>query len=115
MRFAASRGAVAGRGFLAAWLAGFCLIANGGYLLGGAFFSGGGADDAGVILQHGGARWQLIAFGLPTITAGLYLWNGLGPHFGLGPSRGKVDHKAAVGTAVALVAVACAEVFLGNL
>ncbi len=109
-----ARSAIASRGFPAAWFAGFCLIANGGYLLGGAFFSGG-ADDAGVILRHGGARWQLIAFGLPAIAAGLYLWNGLGRYFGLGPSRGKVDRKAAVATAVALLAVACAETLLEHL
>jgi hypothetical protein len=90
--------------YLAAWFAGFCLVANGAYLLGGAFLGGGG-DDAGVILQSGGHRWQLVAFGLPTIAAGLYLWNGLGPYFGLGAARGRVDHRAAVGVAVALVCV----------
>ena len=46
--------------YLLAWFAGFCLIANGAYLLGGAILTGG-ADDGGVILQHGGARWQLSA------------------------------------------------------
>jgi hypothetical protein len=90
--------------YLARWFAGFCLIANGGYLLGGAFFAGG-ADDGGAILQQGGARWQLVAFGVPAIAAGLYLWNGLGPYCGLGESRGKVDRRAAVGVAVALVCV----------
>ena len=55
--------------YLAAWFAGFCLIANGGYLLGGAFLAGG-ADDGGVILQHGGARWQLLVFGVLAIAAG---------------------------------------------
>ena len=90
--------------YLAAWFAGFCLAANGSYLLGGAFLGGGG-DDAGVILQSGGHVWQLIAFGLPTIAAGLYLWHGLGPHFGLGGARGKVDRKAAVGVAIALPCV----------
>lgn len=101
-------------GYLATWFAGFCLIANGGYLAGGAFLGGGGADDPGVILQHGGARWQLLAFGLPAIAAGLFLWNGLGPYFGLGPSRGKVDRTAAVGVTIALLLVACAAVLIGN-
>ncbi len=97
--------------YLAAWFAGFCLIANGGYLLGGAFLAGG-ADDGGVILQHGGARWQLLAFGVPAIAAGLYLWNGLGPYFGLGESRGKVDRKAAVGVTVALACAILLLIFL---
>jgi hypothetical protein len=91
-------------GYLARWFAGFCLVANGGYLLGGAFLGGGG-DDAGVILHSGGVRWQLVAFGLPAVAAGLYLWNGLGPHFGLGEARGKVDPKAAIGVAIALACV----------
>ena len=90
--------------YLLAWFAGFCLIANGAYLLGGAFLTGGG-DDGGVILQHGGARWQLAGFGALALAAGLYLWNGLGPYFGLGPSGGKVDRKAAVALAVALACV----------
>lgn len=88
-----------------AWFAGFCLIANGAYLLGGVFLTGG-ADDGGAILQHGGSRWQLAAFGIAALAAGLYLWNGLGPYFGLGASRGKVDRKAAVDVTVALIIAA---------
>ena len=99
--------------YLATWFAGFCLIANGGYLLGGAFLTGG-ADDGGVILQNGGATWQLLAFGLPAIAVGLYLWNGLGPYFGFGESRGKVDRKAAVAVTVALLIVACVEGMMGH-
>jgi hypothetical protein len=90
------------RVYLLAWFAGFCLVANGAYLLGGAILNGG-ADDGGVILQHGGARWQLLGFGLIAVAAGLSLWNGLGPCFGLGPSRGRVDRKAAVGVTIALL------------
>jgi len=98
--------------YLVAWFAGFCLIANGGYMAGGAFMGGSGADDPSVVLQNGGARWQLLAFGLPAIAAGLFLWNGLGPYFGLGPSRGKVDRTAAVGMTVALLLVVCAVVMI---
>ena len=96
--------------YLFAWWAGFCLIANGAYLACGWLFSGSGhaADDANVILQNGGARWQLVIFGLIALPIGLWLWNGLGPNFGLGPARGKVDRKAAVGVTVALlVPVVC--------
>jgi hypothetical protein len=89
---------------LARWFAGFCLMVNGGYLLGGAFLTGG-ADDGGVILQNGGARWQLVAFGLPAIAAGLCLWNGLGPSFGLGESRGQVDRRTAVVMIIAMAVV----------
>ena len=99
--------------FLPRWFAGFCLVVNGAYLLGGIFLTGG-ADDGGAILQHGGSWWQLPAFGIPALVAGLYLWNGLGPYFGLGPSRGKVDRKAALGVTMALVVVACVELYLAN-
>ncbi len=92
--------------YLAAWLAGFCLIANGGYLGGGAILAGG-ADDAGVIRQNGGPAWLLVAFGMVAITSGLFAWNGLGPRFGLGTSRGKVDRAAAVGMAIVLLIVVC--------
>jgi hypothetical protein len=93
---------------LPAWFAGFCLVANGAYLFGGALLAGG-ADDAGDILQHGGVRWPLLAFGAIALPAGLLLWNGLGPYFGLGPSRGRVDRRVAVAVAAALAAVVVAE------
>ena len=96
--------------YLTAWFAGFCLIANGAYLAGGSFFDGG-AVDAGVILQNGGTQWQLLLFGIPTAALGLYLWNGLGHHFGFGRSA-KVDRKAAIGTAIALLAVVCVEILI---
>jgi hypothetical protein len=99
--------------YLAAYFAGFCLIANGAYLIGGAFF-GGTLDDAAVVLKHGGAPWQLIAFGLVTVGAGLYLWNGLGAHFGLGPARGTVDRRAALGAAAALILLIVVEIVLGG-
>jgi hypothetical protein len=98
--------------YLAAWFAGFCLIANGAYLAAGSLF-GGTADDAGVILHCGGSQWHLLAFGIPATAAGLYLWNGLGPHFGLSASGGKVDRKAAVAVAVTLAVVVCLEVLIG--
>jgi hypothetical protein len=98
--------------YLAAWFAGFCLIANGAYLAGGSFLSGGG-DDAGVLLANGAARWQLLVFGIPAVAAGLYLWHGLGPHFGLGPVRRKVDRRAAIGVSLALTFLVVLEVLLG--
>jgi hypothetical protein len=98
-------------GYLFAWWAGFCCMANGAYLACGWLFSGGGhaADDANVILQNGGARWQLVVLGLMAVPMGLWLWNGLGPYFGLGPTRGKVDRKAAVGVTVTLLVLVVCE------
>ena len=47
---------------------------------------------------------MLIAFGLVCAPAGLRLWHGLGPHFGLGGSVGEVDRRA-VGWALGLLLV----------
>lgn len=101
------------RTYLLAWLAGFCLVANGAYLLGGAILTSG-ADDGGVILHNGGSRWQLIAFGLVAIAGGLYLWNGLGPYFGFGPDNGHVDRKTAVSVTAAWIVLVCVEALTAN-
>ena len=99
--------------YLARWFAGFCLIANGAYLAAGAL-RGGDADDGAVLLHSGAAVWQLLAFGIPTVAAGLFLWNGLGQSFGLGPARGKVDRKVAVILPVALAVVVAVELAAGG-
>jgi hypothetical protein len=85
--------------WLARFFAGFCLVANGAYLAGGALYPVGDAAD---LARLGVARWQLAAAGLPLIAGGLCLWNGLGPHFGLG-NGGKVDERVAVWLPVLLV------------
>lgn len=67
--------------YLVPFFAGFCLFANGAYIGVGSF---GGIGDAGEMLRHGSpicCRWL---FGVGAIPLGLYLWNGLGPHFGIG-------------------------------
>jgi hypothetical protein len=95
--------------WLAAFFAGFCCVANGAYLGAGAVFPAGAGDSAD-LLQLGAARWQLALFGLPATVVGFWLWNGLGPHFGLGAGAPPVDRKAAVGMTVAAVLVALGEV-----
>lgn len=84
---------------LLAFFAGFCCIANGLYLAAGSFT---GAGDAGDLLRHGAAQWQLVLFGLPACALGLWLWNGIGPSFGLGRANGAVDRRLAILLAVAL-------------
>jgi hypothetical protein len=74
------------------FFAGFCLVANGAYL---AFGSIGRIGDAGDLLHHGAAPLLLWLFGLVTIPTGLWLWNGLGPNFGLGSGGGRVDRGVA--------------------
>jgi hypothetical protein len=93
--------------YLFAFFAGFCLIANGAYIGAGAFI---GAGDAGELLALGSPHWLLLLFGLPAAAAGLCLWHGLGPHFGLGTGRGKVDKKAAVGVTTAALVLTLIEI-----
>lgn len=87
--------------YLLQFFAGFCLVANGAYL---AFGSFNRIGDAGDLLQHGTPIALLWLFGLITIPLGLWLWNGLGPSFGLGPSCGQINRSAAY-VVLALVVV----------
>jgi hypothetical protein len=79
------------------------------YLAAGSF---NGAGDAGDLLRHGAAQWQLILFGLPMTVCGFWLWNGLGEKFGLGEARGQVDaFLAVVASLIFLVGASLAAVF----
>jgi hypothetical protein len=91
------------------FFAGFCPKANGVYLGGGSF---DGVGDAGDLLRDLAPRWTLLAFGLICVPAGLALWHGLGPRFGLGSARGRVDRRAAVETLGFLLLVVLIEVFV---
>jgi hypothetical protein len=72
----------------------------------------GRIGDAGDMLRHGSPIWSLWLFGAATFPLGLYLWNGLGPHFGLGAAAGKVDHRAAYVCCGLLVLTVILEVAL---
>jgi hypothetical protein len=97
--------------YLVAFFAGFCAVANGLYLAGGSL---SGASEAGDLLRSGAAIWQLLAFGLSATIMGLWLWNGIGPSFGLGVAGGKVDRAVAVAVAIAFVAVVVVELLLSG-
>lgn len=77
--------------FMTRFFAGFCLIANGAYIGGGSF---AGVGDAGVMGRYGTPIWALWLFGLVAVPLGLFLWHRLGPSFGFGESRGRVDRAA---------------------
>lgn len=62
-----------------------------------------GVGDAGDLLRYGAPRWTLVAFGLAAVPLGLFLWNGLGPYFGLGAAKGRVSRRAALGSLVVVV------------
>lgn len=78
------------RAWLVAFFAGFCLVANGAYLLAGAFFPAG---DAEVLLQNGAPRLALVSFGVVATAGGFWLWNGLGKHFGWGKDAHPIDRR----------------------
>src|SRR5206468_2996271 len=99
------------RAWLARFFAGFCLIANGGYLLGGSVYPAG---DAEVLLQEGAPRVALAAFGIVATVGGLWIWSGLGPHFGLGKQAVPIDRRAAIGVTVAAVMLAAVECIIAG-
>ncbi len=76
----------------AKFFAGFCLVANGAYISVGSIERIG---DAGDLLGHGSPGWTLWLFGVVTIPTGFWLWNGLGPSFGLGTANGEVNRRLA--------------------
>lgn len=97
--------------FLLQFFAGFCLISNGAYLGVGSFE---GMGDAGDLLRFGVSRWTLIAFGLVCVPTGFLLWHGIGPHFGLGEAKGRVDRRTALATLGLLLAVVLIEILVGS-
>ncbi len=94
--------------WLAAFFAGLCLVANGAYLLGGAFYPAG---DAEVLLQQGAPRSALLGFGIVATASGFYLWNGLGKYFGWGQDAQPVERNVVWGTCAATAAVIMVELF----
>ncbi len=97
--------------YLLQFFAGLCLIANGAYIGAGSF---GRIGDAGDILRHGSPLSLLWLFGAACFPFGLYLWNGLGLHFGLGEATGKVDHRAAYFSCALLLLTVIAELALSS-
>ena len=77
--------------YLLRFFAGFCLIANGAYIGVGSLARIG---DPAVMLSNGAPVWQLWTFGAATAPLGLWLWHGLGKHFGLGKAS-KKNHPLA--------------------
>jgi hypothetical protein len=95
--------------YLVQFFAGFCLIANGAYIGVDSLVRGG---DGGDMLRHGSPIWCLCLFGIVAFPLGLYLWNGLGPHFGLGAAGGKVERRAAYISCGLLVVTVIVELAL---
>lgn len=110
--FVALKAGRCGWSFLPRFFAGFCLVANGAYVGAGAFGPAGNAADPGVMLQYGSPVWALGLFAAVSVPLGLWLWNGLGPDFGLGGAAGRVDRRAAYASCLALLLVFVLEAVL---
>jgi Peptidase M50B-like len=94
------------RAWLSAFFAGFCLVANGAYLLGGSLYPVG---DAQTLLDNGTPRWTLAIFGIAGLASGLALWHGLGKHFGFGQPVAPADKGAVWGMSACAVILLIAE------
>ena len=92
--------------YLVSFFAGFCCVANGAYLAAGSLVMVGDAAD---LMRVGVPPWFLVSIGLPLCGIGLYLWNGLGKHFGLGADAGEVNANAAATLLIILVVVVVVE------
>jgi hypothetical protein len=97
--------------YLFTFFAGFCLVANGAYLGVGAFEPVGDADD---MLRLGSPRWLLIAFGLATAPAGLYLMHRASVRMGFGPDAEPVKPADAWGVLIAAAAAIAAVLVWGG-
>lgn len=91
---------------IAAFFAGFCLIANGAYIACGSFDRIG---DCGAMLATGTPRWVLVAFGVVTLPLGLFIWHRLGSvnEFLRNPSS--VTPSMAISACVLAVAIVIGE------
>ena len=83
--------------FLLRFFAGFCLVANGVYLVAGILYP---LTDSGRFLQSGGNVWILPALATPAILGGLALWNRQAKHFHLGTEKEEISSRS---IAIALI------------
>jgi hypothetical protein len=97
--------------YLLRFFAGFCLVANGAYIGGGALDKLG---DAGDLQRHGSPLWALFLFAAVTVPAGLLLWHREGRQFGFGGSVGKVEGRAVLACLLALIVVVLIDFTFGS-
>lgn len=97
--------------FLWRFFAGFCLVANGVYLIGGALVR---EADSGELIRLGVPVAVLVMVGLVAVAGGFGLWHGQGRGFGIGGAQGKVAGSSVVASVVLLTVVVAAEVSFGG-
>ena len=97
--------------FLWRFFAGFCLVSNGVYLVGGSFARGA---DPGNLMRLGMPQPVLICVGVVGALCGFWLWHRQGHHFGLGNSGGEVQSGAVITSVLLLTAIATGELICGS-
>jgi hypothetical protein len=93
--------------YIVQFFAGFCLIANGIYLGVVCFIPN--AADPGDMMREGSPQWLLILFGILAFPLGIFLWNGLGTHFGLAKWPRTVGRGEALATFACFVVLVLVE------
>ena len=96
--------------FLARFLAGFCLVANGTYIGVGSFDRVG---DCGDMLRYGSPIWTLWGFGALCTTAGFIAWHGLADRFGLRASAAPPERGSTVVAGASLASFLALAIFVG--
>lgn len=97
--------------FVLRFFAGFCLVANGLYIAVGSF---GRVGDCGEMLRHGSYIWHLWLFGLATVPAGIWLWNGQGRHFGFGANAEPVTPRITTGALIVAITLLTFAFWVGG-
>ncbi|MEM9413000.1 MAG: hypothetical protein AAGA30_17960 [Planctomycetota bacterium] len=87
---------------VAAFFAGFSLIANGAYISIGTMDQVG---DCGVMIRHGSPVWLLVLFGGIAIATGLFFWHRLGSVRGFLANPTWVNPQLAYGSLITLLMV----------
>jgi hypothetical protein len=67
------------------------------------------AADPGDLMRNGSPQWILVVFGIIAFPFGLFLWNRLGVHFGLGEARGKVNGRVTMAVFALLIVLVLIE------
>ena len=66
------------------------------------------------MLRAGTQVWLMIPFGIITIPSGLFLWHGLGRHFGLGPNADQIEPRGGYLCACLLLVTVLVEMALSG-
>jgi hypothetical protein len=98
-------------GKMACFIAGFCLAANGAYIAFGSFDRVG---DCGEMARTGTPVWIMLAFGIATISYGLFLWHGLGSSRRFFGDPTLVTPRMTYSLMATLVAIVIAESILSS-